>query len=109
MNWTDVQLAISTGSFDSQLLELKTAIDARLTSLRRSRTIDDYRIGDAVVFNDYCGTAYLRGHRATVVARGRTKISVELDTPVGRFVRVEDGISKSVTVKVPPSIVDLVA
>lgn len=100
--------AINVGTFDADLDGLMRAIQARMTTLRKSRTVDDYELGCTVVFNDYCGTKYMRGHRATVVSRGRTKLTVVLERPVGRFVRLENGVARSVEIKVPPSIVDVV-
>lgn len=101
--------AINVGTFDADLDGLLRAVQTRITELRKTRTIHDYPIGSTVVFNDYCGTKYLRGHRATVVSRGRAKMTVVLERPVGRFVRVENGVARPVEIKVPPSIVDLVS
>lgn len=107
--YADTASAISHGEFDDKLVDLAKLVEMRMNSLRRTRTIDDYTIGASVVFNDYCGTKYLRGQRATVVSRRRTKLVVTLDKPVGRFLRVENGLAVSAQITVPPSIVDIVA
>ena len=107
--YEDVVSAIDAGHVDDNLLLIKKQIETRLQTLRKTRTIDDYKIGSNVVFNDFCGTAYLRGHTAVVTGRARTKLTVMLDNPVGRFATYENGAVKSVTIKVPPSIVDLVS
>lgn len=101
--------SVLAGAYDEHLEALKTAISKRLVTLRSTRTIDDYMIGDRVRFNDYCGTQYLRDRTAVIVGRRRTKLSVVLDDPVGRFVRVENGMTKSAVVTVPPSIIDKVS
>ena len=101
--------SVLAGAYDEQLDALKTAIDKRFVAMRTTRTIDDYMIGDRVRFNDYCGTKYLRDHTAVVVRRRRAKLDVILDEPVGRFVRVENGVTKSAVITVPPSIVDKVS
>jgi len=97
---------IATGALDKTLAEIERAIDARASSLRTVRTANDFDIGSTVRFNSHCGTAYLRGRTAVVVGKARTKLTVVLDSPVGRFVKVVDGISTSVDIKVPPSIID---
>lgn len=107
--YADAASAISLGEFDDKLADLAKLVELRMNTLRSTRTIDDYVIGATVVFNDYCGTKYLRGQRATVVSRRRTKLVVTLDKPVGRFVRIENGVAASAQITVPPSIVDLVA
>lgn len=106
--YREISQAIATGALDSRLAEIEKLCKLRMTEIRKSRTIADYPIGATVVINDYCGTAYLRGHRATVTSRGRTKLTIVLEKPVGRFVRVENGVARSVEIKVPTSIVDLV-
>lgn len=102
-------VAIDTGVYDSDLAMLRRKIDDRLTAARRERTINDFNIGDKVVFNDYTGTKYMRGQTAVVVSKARTKLTVQLDKPIGRFSHVgHDGMVSGVDVKVPPSIIDRV-
>lgn len=98
--------SIEAGEFDEHLEKLERAVAARLGEVRRKRSVDDFMISQTVRFNSLCGTGYLRGQTAVVTGKSRKKLTVVLDRPVGRFVRVVDGISTSVDVTVPPSIVD---
>jgi len=65
-----------------------------------------FNVGDKVRFNNLCGSESLLGETAVVTAIGRTRLSILLDRPIGRFVRTENGIVKSVEVQVPPTVVD---
>lgn len=62
--------------------------------------------GDKVQFNSLCGPETLVGRTGTVTDVGRTRLTVNLDEPFGRFVRSEYGIVKPVEVQVPPTVVD---
>lgn len=97
--------AIDSGDLDAALSSIENAIRNRRQNRRSSATLEMFHVGDAVMFNDQCGTAYLRGAKAVVVGRGRTKLQVKLERPVGRFVS-STGESKVITA--PISIVDLV-
>lgn len=97
---------INAGELDSELMKIISAANERLARIRKTKTVKDFHIGDRVVLNDLCGTAYLRGHTASVVGLGRTKLRITLDKPVGRFLRVVDGLTHSAEINVPPSIVD---
>ena len=56
----DVIIAsVNAGVYDSSLTKLKEAIEDRLTTSRSERTINDYHIGDTVVFNSLTGTRYM--------------------------------------------------
>jgi hypothetical protein len=66
MNIEELISEIESGTFDSSLVKIKEAVDARLKVSRISRTIADYHIGDTVVFNDLTGTRYMVGRKATV-------------------------------------------
>lgn len=98
--------SIRAGIFDADLHELRAAIDARLTEIREAKTVDDFGVGDKVVFNSSCGTRYLVGHTATIVGRKRTKVVVKIDNPVGRFVRHTPEGPVSADVTVPIAIID---
>lgn len=100
--------SIKDGSFDSELSQMQNAIDQRRISLRTTRTVLDFPIGTIVKFNEFCGTSYLRGTTATVTASSRTRITVLPTQPIGRFVRLVQGVAHSAAVKVPLSIVDIV-
>lgn len=97
---------IASGALDERLSEIIKAAEDRLVATRRSRTVAEYNIGDEVVVNDFCGTKYLRGHRAIVVGKNRTKLVIKLKHPTGRFARVVDGNLESAEVRVPASIID---
>lgn len=100
---------IRAGIFDADLHEFRAAIDARLAEIRADKTIEDFGVGDRVVFNSSCGTRYLVGHTATIVGRKRTKVVVKIDKPVGRFVRHTPEGPVSADVTVPITIIDPVA
>lgn len=98
---------IEAGLFDSDLAEIKKAVDARAQKLRMSHSKDDFNVGDRVVFNDYCGTKYMRGHEGTVIRKKQKKLVVVLDKPVGRFaIYTAGGEVRSAEITVPPQIVD---
>jgi hypothetical protein len=100
---------IEDGTFDSELSQLKAAIDKRMSELRMIKSVDDFGIGDKVVFNEQCGTRYLVGNTARVVGRKQKKIVVKLDTPQGRFLRHDStGAVVSPDITVPIAIIDMV-
>jgi len=103
-----VQDAINSGALDSDLGKLNTLLQNRIETQRRSKTPNDFGIGDKVVFNSSCGTRYLIGHTARVVGHKRTKLVVTLDTPTGRFARVNPITRQveSAQITVPIAIVD---
>jgi ribosomal protein L21E len=108
MTKNEIMLLIQAGKLDAGLSDLQDAIDSRLKEIRVTRTVDQYGVGDTVIFNDLTGTKYVQGRTAKVVGKTRAKLLVKLDSPVGRFARMVDGNLESVEIKVPPSIVDLV-
>ncbi len=101
---------IKSGTYDSSLTKLKEAIEERLMASRGSRKLSDYNIGDKVVFNELTGTRYMVGQKATIVSMKQKKVVVRLDTPMGRFARVNPitGTTESANVTVPLGIIDLV-
>ena len=80
-------LEIELGLHDSELANLEKALTERLRVTRQSRTINDYGVGDKVIFNSLCGTQYLQGATGVVVGLKQKKLLVKLDNPVGRVVR----------------------
>ena len=110
MNTDTLVSEITSGTYDSDLIKLKDAIDARLKASRSSRTIRDFHIGDTVVFNDLTATRYMVGQKATVTGMKQKKITVRLETPVGRFAHINKvtGVVESANITVPVAIVDLV-
>lgn len=99
---------IEYGALDSELADIARAVKSRQEALRSTRTVMDFPLGASVMINDYCGTQYLRGEKATVTGRKRTKLVIQLDRPSGRFVKLVDGVAHSVDITVPTAIVDLV-
>lgn len=97
---------IRLGIYDYDIDRIAQAALERRTTLRQLRTTDHFDVGDAVVFNDLCGTPYLRGQRGTVVAKSKVKLAVELDNPIGRFIKIVDGEVRSAKINVQPSVVD---
>jgi hypothetical protein len=110
MNVETLVTEITSGTYDSDLIKLKEAIDARLKASRASRTIKDFNIGDTVVFNDLTGTRYMVGRKATVTGMKQKKVVVRLETPVGRFAHINPvtGKEESANITVPVAIIDLV-
>lgn len=99
---------ISSGKFDNDLSALGTAVKDRQVHVRKNKTISDFNVGDRVKFNEQTGTRYMVGQYATVVSKNRTKLVVRLETPMGRFIRVDStGNVKSADVTVPAGIIDL--
>jgi hypothetical protein len=104
-----VQDAINSGALDADLVKIKDAVDSRMSTMRITRTTKDFGIGDAVKFNDSCGTRYVIGHTGRVVGIKQKKIVVKLDKPVGRFAKyLPNGEVVSSDIVVPTSIVDLI-
>jgi hypothetical protein len=110
MNIQDILDAINSGSMDSNLGKIKDAVDSRSPKARAVLTINDYDIGARVRFNESTGTRYMVGQYATISGKNRTKVTVRLETPMGRFARVNPvtGKVESSNVTVPISIIDLV-
>ena len=110
MNIEQLISEIESGTFDSSLAKIKEAVDTRLKASRVLRTIADFHIGDTVVFNDLTGTRYMVGRKATVTGMKQKKVVVRLETPVGRFERINSitGKSESSDIVVPVAIIDLV-
>lgn len=110
MNIEELTSEIELGTFDSGLVKIKEAVEARLKATRTSRTITDFNIGDTVVFNDLTATRYMVGRKATVTGMKQKKITVRLETPVGRFAHINPvtGKEESANITVPVAIIDLV-
>lgn len=98
---------ITNGALDGQLDSIAKAVDERRRVVRSGVRLEDFMVGDRVVINERCGTKYLVGELATVIGIRRTKITIQFDTPKGRFVRKNsDGSTYSSDVVVPLEIVD---
>jgi phosphoribosyl-dephospho-CoA transferase len=110
MNIGELTSEIESGTFDSDLIKIKEAVDARLKASRTSRTLADFNIGDTVVFNDLTGTRYMVGQKATITGMKQKKVTVRLETPVGRFAHINPvtGRVESSNITVPVAIIDLV-
>lgn len=110
MNTNELLEAIKSGVYDSDLGKIKEAVASRIPTVRKSLTIDDYPMGARVRFNESTGTRYMVGQYATIISKNRTKVVVRLETPMGRFARVNplSGSVESANVTVPVAIIDLV-
>jgi len=97
---------LAAGHLDHHLGQIKTLVEERMQLTRAAKTLEDYGVGDKVVFNNMCGTRYLVGHHARVTGKKRTKLVVQLDKPTGRFARVVNGATVSVDITVPLGILD---
>lgn len=98
---------IDSGELDKSLDTLKDLIDKRIADNREAVEIGDFFIGDSVRINERCGTKYLVGERGKVTGIRRTKITITMDEPKGRFIRTRaNGETYSAEVVVPISIVD---
>lgn len=106
---SDIIHDINSGVYDSNLHAISSALNARLTLVRGSRSTSDFGIGDRVKFNSMCGTKYLIGADAQIVGKRRTKVVVKLDKPMGRFVRHTAAGPVSAEITVPTSIIDRIA
>ena len=101
---------IYSGTYDSSLGKINEALAIRLKRVRKERTISDYNIGDRVKFNEQTGTRYMVGETATIVSKRRTKVVVRLDSPTGRFARLNPVTRQveSSNVTCPIGILDLI-
>ena len=100
---------IESGDLDKSLDVIKTLVEARIAETRQSLEIGDFFVGDKIKINNNCGTKYLVGETGTVTGTRRTKITISLDNPKGRFLRTKaNGETYSAEVIIPISIVDKV-
>lgn len=98
---------IDSGELDKSLDTIKELIDKRIAEIRQAVEIGDFFVGDSIRINERCGTKYLVGERGKVTGIRRTKITITLDEPKGRFARTKpSGETYSAEVIVPISIVD---
>jgi hypothetical protein len=98
---------IESGEFDKQLHIMKTSLEKRIEEIRGSVSADDFLVDEKIRINEKCGTRYLIGQTGVVVGKRRTKITIRLDNPVGRFKRTTaNGDIISAEVVVPTELVD---
>ena len=98
---------IAKGELDKQLVPLKKLIEERLSVVRVNADIKDFVVGDKIILNDKCGIKSMIGEEGVVVEIRRTKISITLNKPKGRFARTNSkGEIYSANAVVPISIVD---
>lgn len=97
----EIRTAILTGGFThADLEEIRTALkDAR--GLADALLKAQLKVGDEVEFNDSVRPGYLEGIRATITKINRTRVTVSLNEPAGKF-RADSPITT------PVSIIDLV-
>lgn len=98
---------IEAGTYDADLAKIQAAVEKRISQLRNTRTLNDFNVGDRVVFNNLTGTRYMVGQYATIVSKRQKKLVVKLETPMGRFAKITPtGQVVSAEIVVPPSIID---
>jgi len=96
----DVITDIATGAYDSDLANISIAIRARIDGLKgikKATMFAALQVGDRVKFNDSVNPKYMKGVFATVTAKRRTKVSIKLDSAVGKF-RAGEQITTPVTI-----------
>lgn len=98
---------IESGDLDSRLSAIRKLVDSRIDLIREKVKATDFTVGDRVVINENCGTKYLRNEGAVVTGIRRTKLTIVLDNPKGRFARKNStGKIYSADVVVPVELVD---
>lgn len=66
--------------------ELDAIIQAAMTRKKAlAPTVYDFMPGDKVRFNNSARPQYIRGQVATVIARRQTKLTIQLDSNIGKF------------------------
>lgn len=86
MTITDLARAILNGDFDANLDVITKVIKERREAQARV-TFFSLRPGDKVRFRDGVRPAYLAGATGTLRDLRRSKVTVDLDKPAGRFNR----------------------
>lgn len=81
---------IAAGELDHCLTDIERLVKERLREVRSAQKTDSFGIGDAVVFNSFCGTEYMRGKVATVVGVRQKSLVVKTASPVGKFARYNE-------------------
>lgn len=79
----EVAAGIIKGDFDEYLDNLSTAISQRKSD--KAPKARDFKIGDPVRYIDGVRPKYLAGVSGKIVDIRRTKVTVGLDKPIGRF------------------------
>lgn len=80
-----ISAAIRRGDHDDELESMIAAIHFRRKALAPQAA--DFRVGDTVRFGNTIRPQYMRGITATVVAIRQTKITVQIDSNIGRYRR----------------------
>lgn len=107
---SSIYTMIKVGDLDEHLGAIHRAAEERLKKIRYSQTVKDFPLGTLVTFNDLARPPELRGTHGVVVSLTRTKLIVSLNEPVGIYVKIDaNGISKPVSVTVPPQVIDAVS
>jgi hypothetical protein len=96
---------IDAGLYDNGLSTVKEAVDKRVSSIRKTRSLADFPIGTRVRFNDLTGTRYMVGQQGVISSIKLKKVVVTLDNAIGKYHRPNGGPARTVC---PIEILDLV-
>lgn len=78
-----IENAIYNGEYDQSLDQIAMAIQIRRDMLRPKAT--DFKVGEKVRYNSHTRPKYLAGATGVIQKINRTKVTVMLDKPTGRF------------------------
>jgi hypothetical protein len=84
MNTLQDAITFINSASESDIIALQQFIELRKQSFSAVK-LGSYQIGDRVKFNTRTRPEYLQGSLATITEIRRTRVSVKLDKPVGRF------------------------
>jgi hypothetical protein len=81
-----VLIDIVYGALDEHLNEIRNVVEARLKEIQE-QTFQSLSVGDRIRINNSARPLYLRGATGVIVKINRTKVTINLDSPAGRFYR----------------------
>jgi hypothetical protein len=84
MNTLQEAITFINSATESDICSLQQFIELRKQTFQAVR-MGSFNTGDRVKFNMRTRPGYLRGSLATITEIRRTRVSVKLDKPVGRF------------------------
>ena len=80
MKTEEIVGAITFGTVDANLYEIREAVHNRLQALTFLK-MTGIKVGDIIKFNEHCRPKMLIGCKGKVIDRKRTKVVVRLDNP----------------------------
>ena len=81
-----VLIDIVYGALDEHLKEIQNVVEARLRNIQE-QTFQSLSVGDRIRVNNSARPKYLQGATGVIVSINRTKVTINLDSPAGRFYR----------------------